>query len=59
MTVTNASENVLAVDELLSKERERVVFGKDGSFLEYKHGKRYPLPFDQIRETLVDASEKT
>ena len=43
MTVTDASENVLAVDELLSKEWERVVFGKTGSFLEYKNGKRYPL----------------
>ena len=43
VTVTDASENVLAVDELLSKEWQRVVFGKAGSFLEYKNGKRYPL----------------
>lgn len=43
VTVTDASENVLAVDERLSKELKRVVFGEIGSFFEYKNGKRYPL----------------
>lgn len=39
VTVTDASENVLAVDELLSKDWEKVVFGKAGSYLEYKNGR--------------------
>lgn len=43
VTVTDASENVLAVDERLSKELKRVVFGEIGSFFEYKNCKRYPL----------------
>ena len=43
VTVTDASENVLAVDELLSKDWEKVVFGKAGSYLEYKNGRKYPL----------------
>ena len=32
VTVTDASENVLAVDELLSKNWDKVVFGKTASF---------------------------
>ena len=50
MTVTDASENVLAVDELLGKDWEKVVFGKTGSYLEYKNGRMYPL-VDACQET--------
>ena len=44
VTVTDASENVLAVDELLNKSWNSVVFSKDGSsYLEHTNGKQYPL----------------
>ena len=44
VTVIDASENVLAVNELLDKSWKSVVFSKyGGSFLEHTNGKQYPL----------------
>ena len=57
VTVIDASENVLTVDELLDKSWKSVVFSKDGgSFLEHTNGKQYP--FDKNWKTLVDTGQK-
>ena len=57
VTVIDASENVLTVDELLDKSWKSVVFSKDGgSFLEHTNGKQYP--FDKNWKTLVEYRSK-